>query len=268
LFPYLIFIFPRALADIDNRGKLNMAEFQVAIGLIYRSEASATSGLTPLTFMASELDGNEIPEQLPEELVPVSAQDLNHSVGFLRGVLKHGTHRQSPENVGDPVVRPPIMKHQPENTARRCESDKLEHEMLNLHSRIKHLRDGLNSIYQGSRSYAKEVERQKLEQELSHLLHEKLPDLEERIEENQARQDEEKQEQMMEGDYRLLPPWDIHSFPPPSPNPSLNSISQLPSASPPPRSIPTNMAEMTRRRKGLISEQRLSNQSRSGRLGW
>ena len=34
--PYLILVF-RTLADTDNRGKLNMAEFHVAMGLIYRS---------------------------------------------------------------------------------------------------------------------------------------------------------------------------------------------------------------------------------------
>jgi hypothetical protein len=28
----------RALADTDNRGKLNLPEFRVAMGLIYRSE--------------------------------------------------------------------------------------------------------------------------------------------------------------------------------------------------------------------------------------
>ena len=30
----------RGLADKDNRGKLNIAEFHVAMGLIYRSEYS------------------------------------------------------------------------------------------------------------------------------------------------------------------------------------------------------------------------------------
>jgi hypothetical protein len=31
-------IFSRQLADIGNKGKLNMAEFHVAMGLIFRSE--------------------------------------------------------------------------------------------------------------------------------------------------------------------------------------------------------------------------------------
>ena len=30
----------RALADADNRGKLNLAEFHVAMGLIYRRASS------------------------------------------------------------------------------------------------------------------------------------------------------------------------------------------------------------------------------------
>lgn len=32
----------RALADTDNRGKLNLAEFHVAMGLIYRSKTSTS----------------------------------------------------------------------------------------------------------------------------------------------------------------------------------------------------------------------------------
>ncbi len=31
----------RTLADVDNRGKLNIAEFHVAMGLIYRSMSSS-----------------------------------------------------------------------------------------------------------------------------------------------------------------------------------------------------------------------------------
>ncbi|KAJ7590631.1 hypothetical protein C8J56DRAFT_887202 [Mycena floridula] len=60
-----------ALADVDNRGKLNVAEFHVAMGLIYR-----------------KLNGNDIPETLPAELVPPSARDLNESVDFLKDLLR------------------------------------------------------------------------------------------------------------------------------------------------------------------------------------
>ena len=41
----------RTLADADNRGKLNLAEFHVAMGLIYRSTSFASHHppLMPLT---------------------------------------------------------------------------------------------------------------------------------------------------------------------------------------------------------------------------
>ncbi|KAI9453896.1 hypothetical protein BJY52DRAFT_787914 [Lactarius psammicola] len=51
------------LVDVDNRGKLDIAEFQVAMGLIYR-----------------KLNGNEIPDELPAELVPPSHRDLDTSI--------------------------------------------------------------------------------------------------------------------------------------------------------------------------------------------
>lgn len=41
------------LADPENRGKLNIAEFHIAMALIYRA-----------------LNGNEIPDKLPSELIP------------------------------------------------------------------------------------------------------------------------------------------------------------------------------------------------------
>ncbi|KAI6095034.1 hypothetical protein EDD16DRAFT_783802 [Pisolithus croceorrhizus] len=60
-----------SLADADNRGKLNLAEFHVAMGLIYR-----------------KLNGSEIPDELPPELVPPSSRDLDTSVNFLKDILK------------------------------------------------------------------------------------------------------------------------------------------------------------------------------------
>ncbi|CAD6985087.1 unnamed protein product [Tilletia controversa] len=59
------------LSDQENRGKLNLAEFHVAMGLIYRA-----------------LNGNDLPETLPQELIPPSARDLNESVDFLKDLLK------------------------------------------------------------------------------------------------------------------------------------------------------------------------------------
>ncbi|KAF9650631.1 hypothetical protein BDM02DRAFT_1351141 [Thelephora ganbajun] len=244
-----------ALADVDNRGKLNLAEFHIAMGLIYR-----------------RLNGNDIPEQLPEELVPASARDLNQSVDFLKDILKNETRTRSPGNFDDHISKLPtrsfhsdtargaggrqdatvykhnddhtppggvyqprsrhidrdtvrthsddptddlsVMKRQLENTAkmldrtteenaaRTREDDELEREMSDLRYRIKRLQDDLDYVSRGPRSYAKDDERRKLERELLHLLHEKLPDLEKRIEENQARKDKEKREQMRDRDRR------------------------------------------------------------------
>ncbi|KAJ7500362.1 hypothetical protein B0H11DRAFT_1908822 [Mycena galericulata] len=74
------------LADIDDRGKLNMAEFHVAMGLIYR-----------------KLNGNEIPEQLPPELVPPSSRDLSASVDLVRDILKNDTRARTPSNADAPL---------------------------------------------------------------------------------------------------------------------------------------------------------------------
>ena len=114
----------------------------------------------------------------------------------------------------DPTDDLSVMKRQLENTAkmldrtteenaaRTREDDELEREMSDLRYRIKRLQDDLDYVSRGPRSYAKDDERRKLERELLHLMHEKLPDLEKRIEENQARKDKEKREQTRDRDRR------------------------------------------------------------------
>ncbi|TFK45949.1 hypothetical protein OE88DRAFT_1639082 [Heliocybe sulcata] len=76
------------LADADNRGKLNVQEFHVAMGLIYR-----------------RLNGNPVPDELPAELIPPSHRDLDSSVDFLKQVLKDGSRARSPAAVDAPVSR-------------------------------------------------------------------------------------------------------------------------------------------------------------------
>ncbi|CAK5279140.1 unnamed protein product [Mycena citricolor] len=66
------------LADIDDRGKLNIAEFHVAMGIIYR-----------------RLNGNDIPDQLPPELIPPSSHGIEDSVHFMRDILKNETRSQN-----------------------------------------------------------------------------------------------------------------------------------------------------------------------------
>ncbi|KAJ3827567.1 hypothetical protein F5880DRAFT_1609212 [Lentinula raphanica] len=74
------------LADVDDRGKLNLAEFHVAMGLIYR-----------------RLNGNVIPDTLPPELVPPSARNLGDSVDILKDLLKNETRNRSPTTHDSPV---------------------------------------------------------------------------------------------------------------------------------------------------------------------
>ncbi|KAI8077294.1 uncharacterized protein B0P05DRAFT_579662 [Gilbertella persicaria] len=58
------------LADPNNQGKLNVDEFSVAMHLIYR-----------------KLNGYNVPETLPPELVPPSTRDLAESVDLLKKTI-------------------------------------------------------------------------------------------------------------------------------------------------------------------------------------
>ncbi|GAA5914800.1 actin cytoskeleton-regulatory complex protein PAN1 [Sporobolomyces salmoneus] len=78
------------LADVNDRGKLNIDEFHVAMGLIYR-----------------RLNGNPIPNTLPAEMAPPSARDLEDSANFLTHLLKNDTNRRatSASDVDSPQSR-------------------------------------------------------------------------------------------------------------------------------------------------------------------
>ncbi|ORY82532.1 hypothetical protein BCR37DRAFT_379527 [Protomyces lactucae-debilis] len=60
-----------ALADADDKGKLNADEFAVALHLIYR-----------------KLNGYEIPMQLPPELVPPSTRNFGESINQVKSMLQ------------------------------------------------------------------------------------------------------------------------------------------------------------------------------------
>jgi hypothetical protein len=66
----IIFLSNRHLSDPNNQGKLNVDEFAVAMHLIYR-----------------KLNGYNVPESLPAELVPPSTRDLNESVSLLKKTI-------------------------------------------------------------------------------------------------------------------------------------------------------------------------------------
>ncbi|KAI0314387.1 hypothetical protein OF83DRAFT_1174805, partial [Amylostereum chailletii] len=244
------------LADVDNRGKLNIAEFHVAMGLIYR-----------------KLNGNEIPDQLPPELVPPSHRDLGESVDFLKGLLKNDVRARSPSAVDAPISRlkersfnspgatgaggrqdATVYKHtdtEPaggyytprsrhldrdtvrgnndrdnpssdlkdlrrqlettanrldsvadENASRTAEDEALDREMSDLRWRVKRVQEDLDYVSTGPRSSSSDEERRRLERELLKLLHERVPEVERKLEERKERKEREKRERDRERDRR------------------------------------------------------------------
>ncbi|KAH9019377.1 hypothetical protein EDB84DRAFT_1517396 [Lactarius hengduanensis] len=210
------------LADVDNRGKLNIAEFHVAMGLIYR-----------------KLNGNEIPDELPAELVPPSHRDLDTSNEPSRArspagydapvsrlpnrslhtssapgaggrqdatVYKHtdeepaggyytprSRHRDSPSADLDD------MKRRLENTAqesalRTAEDDALDREMSDLKRKVKRVQEDLEYVSRGPRSYRSDEERRRLERELLDLMHDRVPAVEKKLAEREERRERQKRE--------------------------------------------------------------------------
>ncbi|KAI0933423.1 hypothetical protein AcV5_005570 [Taiwanofungus camphoratus] len=245
-----------ALADADNRGKLNLAEFHVAMGLIYR-----------------KLNGNEIPDELPAELVPPSHRDLDTSVNLLKDILKNDTRARSPSSIDTPVSRlkersfnstsapgaggrqdatvykykdesPPggfyqprsrhvdrsavrthsegenaaedisDLKRQLENTQKMldrnleesashtAEDEALEREMSDLRYRVNRVKEDLEYVSRGPRTAAKDEERRRHERELLKLMHERIPEVERKIQEREERKARERREWTRERDRR------------------------------------------------------------------
>ncbi|KAG1884675.1 hypothetical protein F4604DRAFT_1901226 [Suillus subluteus] len=242
----------RPLLTLTNRGKLNLAEFHIAMGLIYR-----------------KLNGNDIPDELPSELIPPSSRDLDGSVNFLKDIIKNDTRAPSPLGPDAPASRlkerssnstsalgaggrqyatvykhtnaePPGEFHQPRsrnldrstvrshdednspatdtsdikrqlaNTQKMLDAsavadagdDDLDREIGDLRYRIKRLQDDLEYVSRGPRSASKEEERRRLERELLQLMHERVPELERKIEDRQARKERENREYARERDRR------------------------------------------------------------------
>jgi len=96
----------RTLADMNDRGKLNMQEFHVAMGLIFRSPYLLSSWIpTHLTVNTSGINGMPIPDQLPPELVPPSARDLDEQVEAMKSLLQYENRSRSPSSIDSPVSR-------------------------------------------------------------------------------------------------------------------------------------------------------------------
>ncbi|KAF8959742.1 hypothetical protein BDZ97DRAFT_1836791 [Flammula alnicola] len=205
------------LADIDDRGKLNIAEFHVAMGLIYR-----------------RLNGMPLPDQLPPELKPPSARDLDNTVDIVKDLLKHETSRaRSPSSFDAPVSRlknrsfnssspsldsnrdatiykhsdsePPGGFYKPRSrhmldraaeaeASRTKEDEELEREMDDLKYRVKRVQEDLDYAARGPRSSSKEEERRRLERELLSLMHERIPEVERKIKARDERKEKERRQ--------------------------------------------------------------------------
>nr|XP_018264468.1 multidomain RhoGEF [Kwoniella dejecticola CBS 10117]OBR86626.1 multidomain RhoGEF [Kwoniella dejecticola CBS 10117] len=213
------------LSDKDNRGKLNLPEFHVAMGLIYRA-----------------LNGNTIPDVLPEELVPASMRDIDTTVNFMKDLLRHeATSRSNASSPGygssspappsnskdalmykhsddrsttykpssrhldrksvryageDPDAGLKDIRRKLENTStlleksaeKSIEDEELEEEIETLQYRVKRIQEDIEYTSKGRRTAEKDKERRELERELLYLMHEKLPE----IERKQERRAEEK----------------------------------------------------------------------------
>ncbi|ORY26048.1 hypothetical protein BCR39DRAFT_542389 [Naematelia encephala] len=221
------------LSDVDNRGKLNLPEFHVAMGLIYRA-----------------LNGNEIPDKLPDELVPASMRDIDTTVNFMRDLLRHEsntrsdasspsyanpaaasrdassykhsdapastTYRPSSRHLDRKAVRYAgeeadadikDIRRQLQNTSdllsrtaeeskrKSAEDEALEQEIDDLKYKVKRIQEDIEYVSKGRRTADKDEERRKLERELLFLMHEKLPELERRQEQ---REDEKRMQERAE----------------------------------------------------------------------
>ncbi|EJU05869.1 hypothetical protein DACRYDRAFT_113893 [Dacryopinax primogenitus] len=225
------------LADADNKGRLDLGEFHVAMGLIYR-----------------RLNGAPVPQTLPQELVPPSSRDLNSSVDFLKDLLRTDTRSATPPS-SSPGTQPTsyaktrslyssatpaarkdatvykhddddsrgyasnkrhidrravrfsgeepgegrredlgVMRRELEEAGRALErssqvdreDEVLDKELDDLRWRVRRVKDDLDFAQRrGSSSTAEEKRR--LERELWGLVHEKIPEVEQKVEERERR---------------------------------------------------------------------------------
>jgi len=106
------------------------------------------------------------------------------------------------------------MKRQLENTAkmldraseadasRTAEDEALDREMSDLKYRVKRVQEDLEYVSRGPRTSSKDEERRKLERELLKLMHERVPEVERKIEDRERRREREKREWTRDRDRR------------------------------------------------------------------
>ncbi|SCZ92877.1 BZ3500_MvSof-1268-A1-R1_C065g00317 [Microbotryum saponariae] len=187
------------LADVQDRGKLNIDEFHVAMGLIYR------------------------------QMAPPSARDLDDSVGFLTNLLKNDNNQRSTNQDFDggrgsmakarslhDTALGATVRMRPSSATTTTKRARCTSRVLAISTetrsgvavrRIRHHRISMTSRIacerlERSTTPAKDDERRKLERELLRLEHEELPELERRIKEKVRDKKRDQRKYALERDSR------------------------------------------------------------------
>lgn len=205
--------------------------------------------------MPLALNGNQIPDTLPAELIPPSMRDIDSTVDFVKDLLrndnsarntpdinlpgsyatrnnnnnkdrdatnyKHDDTRTSgykssarhldrrqvryegedPSSELDSLKRDlekssAVLDRTADDFAKRTEEDEqLEQELDDLKYCVRRVKDDIEYVSRGKRTPEKDEERRKLERELMYLMHERLPEVEKKIEDRE----EKKRQEVREG---------------------------------------------------------------------
>ncbi|KAI6144058.1 hypothetical protein BKA82DRAFT_33836, partial [Pisolithus tinctorius] len=173
-----------SLADADNRGKLNLAEFHVAMGIIYRSK-----------FLRDSM-GRKSQTSSPQNLYPRLLEISTHPSISLKISLKNDTRARSPVCSRYPVSRLKERSFTSSSTTLtqqggRQDATVYRHEDVPppggfYQSSVRHidrnavrsqrLQEDLEYVSRGTRTTTKDEERRRIERELMRLMHEDVPE--------------------------------------------------------------------------------------------
>ena len=95
-----------------------------------------------------------------------------------------------------------LDKSAADSASRTAEDEELEREMSDVRYRIKRVQEDLEYVSRGPRSSAKDEDRRRLERELLNLMHERVPELERKMADREARRKREEREWDRERDRR------------------------------------------------------------------
>lgn len=141
-------------------------------------------------------------------------EDDDDSGSYYQSKARHVDRRNVRTGNETPHEDLSILKRQLEDTQKRldkattdsasrsAEDEALDREMDDLRYRVKRVQEDLEYVARGPRTSAKDQEKLRLERDLLGLLHERIPEVERKIEERERRRDQEKREWARERDRR------------------------------------------------------------------